>query len=155
MAVSAAAVIVGDLIWSALALNTLLPAGKTDIVQASCAGYRHAAADTLHMPVNSRYGHLYVLAHSRLTPRWWGRFICSVKPCVEDNLLGTESANYIRCGKRPPLPLTVQVIIVTVLCFSTFISPSVAAAYWMLTALTTITYFIPSGDVPPGVSAFT
>lgn len=36
-----------------------------------------------------------------------------------------------------------QAIIVTVLCFSTFISPSVAAAYWMLTALTTITYFIP------------
>lgn len=36
-----------------------------------------------------------------------------------------------------------QALIVTVLCFSTFVSPSVAAAYWMLTALTTITYFIP------------
>ncbi|MBJ5870717.1 amino acid permease, partial [Salmonella enterica subsp. enterica serovar Derby] len=35
-------------------------------------------------------------------------------------------------------------ITVTVLCFSTFISPSVAAAYWLLTALTTITSFIPS-----------
>ncbi|SUG87568.1 putative amino acid transporter [Salmonella enterica subsp. enterica] len=45
--------------------------------------------------------------------------------------------------KTPAFALTVQAIIVTVLCFSTFISPSVAAAYWMLTALTTITYFIP------------
>ncbi|HHT2316026.1 TPA: amino acid permease, partial [Klebsiella pneumoniae] len=45
--------------------------------------------------------------------------------------------------KTPAFALMVQAIIVTVLCFSTFISPSVAAAYWMLTALTTITYFIP------------
>lgn len=45
--------------------------------------------------------------------------------------------------KTPAFALTVQAIIVTALCFSTFISPSVAAAYWMLTALTTITYFIP------------
>ncbi len=65
----------------------------------------HAAADTLHMPwlipvmaicmffgalgqINSRLvGPIYMLEASR-----------------EDNLLGTESANYIRCGKRPPLP---------------------------------------------------
>lgn len=45
--------------------------------------------------------------------------------------------------KTPAFALTVQAIIVTIMCFSTFISPSVAAAYWMLTALTTITYFIP------------
>lgn len=66
----------------------------------------------------------------------------------EDNLLGDKIAQLHPVWKTPAFALMVQAIIVTVLCFSTFISPSVAAAYWMLTALTTITYFIPYGDVP-------
>ncbi|EBA2367268.1 amino acid permease, partial [Salmonella enterica] len=61
----------------------------------------------------------------------------------EDNLLGDRIGKLHPVWKTPAFALTVQAIIVTVLCFSTFISPSVAAAYWMLTALTTITYFIP------------
>ncbi len=56
---------------------------------------------------------------------------------------GTRIGKLHPVWKTPAFALTVQAIIVTILCFSTFISPSVAAAYWMLTALTTITYFIP------------
>ncbi|MEI4907890.1 amino acid permease, partial [Klebsiella pneumoniae] len=48
MAVSAA-VIVGIYMVGTWALNTLLPAGKTDIV-AGVMQAMHAAADTLHMP---------------------------------------------------------------------------------------------------------
>lgn len=104
MAVSAA-VIVGIYMVGTWALNTLLPAGKTDIV-AGVMQAMHAAADTLHMPwlIPVMAICMFLALSGRLTPGWWGRFICSRKPRVKIICWGTESANYIRCGKRPPLP---------------------------------------------------
>ncbi|GAR27186.1 hypothetical protein NGUA08_00006 [Salmonella enterica] len=49
MAVSAA-VIVGIYMAGTWALNTLLPAGKTDIVAGGMQAM-HASSDTLHMPL--------------------------------------------------------------------------------------------------------
>ncbi|SUH36069.1 putative amino acid transporter [Salmonella enterica subsp. enterica] len=83
MAVSAA-VIVGIYMVGTWALNTLLPAGKTDIV-AGVMQAMHAAADTLHMPwlIPVMAICMFLALSGKLTPGWWGRFICSRKPRVK------------------------------------------------------------------------
>ena len=126
------------------ALNTLLPAGKTDIV-AGVMQAMHAAADTLHMPwlIPVMAICMFFGALGQINSWLVGPIYMLQEASREDNLLGDKIAQLHPVWKTPAFALMVQAIIVTVLCFSTFISPSVAAAYWMLTALTTITYFIP------------
>ena len=126
------------------ALNTLLPAGKTDIV-AGVMQAMHAAADTLHMPwlIPVMAICMFFGALGQINSWLVGPIYMLQEASREDNLLGDKIARLHPVWKTPAFALIVQAIIVTVLCFSTFISPSVAAAYWMLTALTTITYFIP------------
>lgn len=105
----------------------------------------HAAADTLHMPwlIPVMVICMFLAPSSRLTSGWWIPFICYKKPLREDNLLGDRIGKLHPVRKTPVFALIVQAIIVTILYFSNFISPRVAVAYWMLTELTTITYFIP------------
>lgn len=143
MAVSAA-VIVGIYMVGTWALNTLLPAGKTDI-EAGVMQAMHAAADTLHMPwlIPVMAICMFFGALGQINSWLVGPIYMLQEASREDNLLGDRIGKLHPVWKTPAFALTVQAIIVTVLCFSTFISPSVAAAYWMLTALTTITYFIP------------
>ncbi|EKS3345176.1 amino acid permease, partial [Salmonella enterica] len=122
----------------------LLPAGKTDIV-AGVMQAMHAAADTLHMPwlIPVMAICMFFGALGQINSWLVGPIYMLQEASREDNLLGDRIGKLHPVWKTPAFALTVQAIIVTVLCFSTFISPSVAAAYWMLTALTTITYFIP------------
>ena len=143
MAVSAA-VIVGIYMIGTWALNTLLPAGKTDIV-AGVMQAMHAAADTLHMPwlLPVMAICMFFGALGQINSWLVGPVYMLQEASREDNLLGERISKLHPKYQTPAFALVMQAIIVTVLCFSTFISPSVAAAYWMLTALTTITYFIP------------
>ncbi|MGS9164820.1 APC family permease, partial [Salmonella enterica subsp. enterica serovar Infantis] len=60
----------------------------------------------------------------------------------EDKHLGDPIGKLHPEWKTHAFALTVQSIIVKVLCFTTFISPSVAQAYWKITAIKTITYYI-------------
>lgn len=105
----------------------------------------HAAADTLHMPwlIPVMAICMFFGALGQINSWLVGPIYMLQEASREDNLLGDKIAQLHPVWKTPAFALMVQAIIVTVLCFSTFISPSVAAAYWMLTALTTITYFIP------------
>ncbi len=143
MAVSAA-VIVSVYMLGTWALNTLLPAGKTDIVAGVMQAMR-SAADTLHMPwllpvmaICMFFGVL-----GQINSWLVGPIYMLQEASREDNLLGERVGKLHPEYQTPAFALVMQAIIVSVLCFSTFVSPSVAAAYWMLTALTTITYFIP------------
>ncbi len=43
----------------------------------------------------------------------------------------------------PHIAMIVQAILVTVMCFSSFLSDSLEGAYWILSAMTTVCYFIP------------
>lgn len=143
MAVSAA-VIVGIYMIGTWALNTLLPAGKTDIV-AGVMQAMHAAADTLHMPwlLPVMAICMFFGALGQINSWLVGPIYMLQEASREDNLLGERISRLHPRYQTPAFALVMQAIIVTILCFSTFVSPSVAAAYWMLTALTTVTYFIP------------
>ncbi|MGL4195702.1 MAG: APC family permease [Edwardsiella piscicida] len=139
-----AAVIVGIYMVGTWALNTLLPAGQTDIVAGVMQAMR-SAANTLHMPwlLPVMAICMFFGALGQINSWLVGPIYMLQEASREDNLLGERIGRLHPKYQTPAFALVWQAIIVTVLCFSTFVSPSVAAAYWMLTALTTITYFIP------------
>lgn len=143
MAVSAI-VIVGIYMVGTWALNTLLPADHTDIVAGVMQAMR-SASGTLHMPwlLPVMAFCMFFGALGQINSWLVGPIYMLQEASREDNLLGERIGKLHPKYQTPAFALIMQAIIVTVLCFSTFISPSVAAAYWMLTALTTITYFIP------------
>lgn len=143
MAMSAI-VIVGIYMIGTIAVNTMVPAGQTDIVagimQAMESGAKTLGAPWL-LPLMAVC--LFFGAIGQVNSWLVGPIYMLQEASREDKLLGeTVSKLHPKYG-TPSFALTVQAVIVSILCLSTFISPSVAAAYWMLTALTTICYFIP------------
>lgn len=143
MAISAV-VIVGIYMVGTWAVNTLLPAEGTDIV-AGIMQAMSSAAETLHMPwlLPTMAICMFFGALGQINSWLVGPIYMLQEASREDNLLGERVGRLHPKYKTPAFALIVQALIVSVLCFSTFVSPSVAAAYWMLTALTTVCYFIP------------
>ncbi len=143
MAVSAA-VIVGIYMLGTVAVNTLVPAGETDIVAGIMQAMR-SASETLGAPwlLPLMAFCLFFGAVGQVNSWLVGPIYMLQEASREDRLLGDKVAQLHPKYGTPAFALIVQGIIVSILCLSTFISPSVAAAYWMLTALTTICYFIP------------
>lgn len=143
MAVSSV-VIVGVYMIGTWALNTVLPASETDIVAGVMQAMR-VAAKTLHMPwlLPVMAICMFFGALGQINSWLVGPIYMLQEASREDNLLGERIGKLHPRYQTPAFALIIQAIIVTAFCFSTFISPSVAAAYWMLTALTTVTYFIP------------
>lgn len=143
MALSAI-VIVGIYMVGTVAVNTLVPAGQTDIVagimQAMESGAKTLGAPWL-LPLMAAC--LFFGAVGQVNSWLVGPIYMLQEASREDNLLGEKVSKLHPKYGTPSYALTVQAIIVSVLCLSTFISPSVASAYWMLTALTTVCYFIP------------
>lgn len=139
-----AIVIVAIYMVGSWALNTLLPAHKTDIVAGIMQAMR-SAADTLHMPwlLPAMAICMFFGVLGQINSWLIGPIYMLQEASREDNLLGERIGRLHEKYQTPVFALMMQAIIVTIFCFSTFISPSVAAAYWMLTVLTTITYFIP------------
>lgn len=143
MALSAL-VIVGIYILGTIAVNTLVPAQKTDIVAGIMQAMR-SAADTLGAPwlLPAMAICLFFGALGQINSWLVGPIYMLQEASKEGHLLGDKIATLHPKYGTPAFALYTQAVLVSIFCFSTFISPSVAAAYWMLTALTTICYFIP------------
>ena len=143
MALSAI-VIVGIYMLGTIALNTLVPAGKTDIVAGIMQAMK-SAADVLGMPwlVPLMAVCLFFGALGQINSWLVGPIYMLQEASNEDNILGSKISELHPKYGTPAFALYVQAILVSIFCFSTFVSPSVAAAYWTLTALTTLCYFIP------------
>lgn len=126
------------------ALNVMFPADKVNIV-AGIMQAMGAAAKTLGMPwlVPAMGICMAIGALGQINSWLVGPIYMLQEASREDNLLGARVASLHPKYDTPAFALIVQAILVTVFCFSTFISPSVEAAYWMLTALTTLCYFVP------------
>ncbi len=143
MALSAA-VIVGIYMLGTVALNTLVPASKTDIV-AGIMQAMHSAAETLGMPWLPAVMAicLFFGALGQINSWLVGPIYMLQEASNEENILGDKISELHPKYGTPAFALYVQAVLVSIFCFSTFVSPSVAAAYWTLTALTTLCYFIP------------
>lgn len=139
-----AVVIVSIYMVGTWALNVMFPADKVNIV----AGIMQAigsAAKTLGMPwLLPVVGVCMTLGALGQINSWLvGPIYMLQEASREDRLLGSRISRLHPVYDTPVFALVIQAILVTVFCFSTFISPSVEAAYWMLTALTTLCYFLP------------
>lgn len=143
MALSAI-VIVGIYMIGTIAVNTLVPAGKTDIVAGIMQAMK-SGAETLGAPwlLPLMAVCLFFGAVGQVNSWLVGPIYMLQEASREDKILGENVAKLHPKYGTPAFALIIQAVIVSILCLSTFISPSVAAAYWMLTALTTICYFIP------------
>ena len=139
-----AVVIVGIYMIGTFSINTLFPAEETNIVTGIMQAIG-AASEYLGIP-----GLLSIIAICMFigvlgqVNSWLvGPIYMLQEASREDNLLGDKISSLDPKYNTPVYAIKIEALVVTVLCFSTFISPSVAAAYWTLTALTTIDYFIP------------
>lgn len=139
-----AVVIVGIYMFGTWAVNTLVPAKDTNIVSGIMQAMS-SAADTLHMPwlLPVMAGCLFVGALGQINSWLVGPIYMLQEASKEENILGDRISQLHPKYGTPVYALVWQAILVSIFCFSTFVSPSVAAAYWTLTALTTLCYFIP------------
>lgn len=61
------------------------------------------------------------------------------KILASDSIITKKHPKY----DTPHIALYAQAILVTIMCFSTFLSESLEGAYWILSAMTTVCYFVP------------
>lgn len=143
MALSAA-VIVSIYIIGTVAVNVMVPAEKTDIVAGIMQAMQSAAA-TLGAPwlIPLMGLCLFIGALGQINSWLVGPIYMLQEASKDQKILGDKISELHPVYKTPAYALYWQAIFVTICCFSTFISPSIAAAYWFLTALTTVSYFIP------------
>ncbi|GGY26212.1 APC family permease [Paludibacterium paludis] len=139
-----AIVIVGIYMVGTWALNTLYPAKDVNIVTGIMQAVK-AASIELGMPwLLAVMGLCMAIGAIGQVNSWLvGPIYMLQEASREDNLLGERVSSLHPVYQTPAFALIVQAVLVTVFCFSTFVSPSVEAAYWTLTALTTLCYFVP------------
>ncbi len=133
VAVSAAVIVGIYMVGTQRALNTLCRRENRHYWRGVMQAMH--AADTLHMPWLIPVMAIMFWLSGRLT-RLVGPIYMLRKPRVKIICWGTTNRQVHPVWKHTlnAFALTVQAIIVTVLCFHDFISPSVAAKHWMLTA---------------------
>ena len=139
-----AIVIVSIYMVGTFAINTLYPAEETNIVtgimQAMGAAGEYLGAPWLLSVIAAC---MFIGVLGQVNSWLVGPIYMLQEASREDNLLGEKISSLDPKYETPVYAIKIEAIVVTVLCLSTFISPSVAAAYWTLTALTTLDYFVP------------
>lgn len=136
--------IVGIYMVGTWALNTIYPSDKTDIVEGitQAIGF---AGNALGIPwlLQIIAICLFVGVVGQVNSWLVGPIYMLQEASREDKILGEGISQLHPKYQTPHKALIYQAVIVCVLCLSTFLSESIAEAYWFLTALTTICYFIP------------
>ncbi|WP_197082478.1 APC family permease [Rubeoparvulum massiliense] len=136
-------VIVAIYILGTISINVLFPASDANIV----AGFMQAmgaAGEELGAPwLLPVVGICMGLGALGQVNSWMVGPIYMLNVAAKDgNILGKKISETNAAG-APAFALIIQAVITTMFCVMNFISPSVEAAYWTLTALTTLTYFVP------------
>ncbi|WP_123053179.1 APC family permease [Clostridium sp. JN-1] len=136
--------IVGIYIIGTISMNTLFPAADSNIV-AGIMQAMSAASVNLHMPwLLPVMGILIAFGALAQVNSWLvGPIYMLNVASGKNNILGKKISEVDPKTGAPKYALYVQAVLVSIFCLSTFISPSAEAAYWTLTALTTLVYFIP------------
>lgn len=139
-----AIVIVGVYMVGTFAINALYPAEETNIVTGIMQAMG-AAGEYLGVPwlLSVIAACMFIGVLGQVNSWLVGPIYMLQEASREDNLLGEKISSLDPKYETPVYAIKIEAIVVTVLCLSTFISPSVAAAYWTLTALTTLDYFVP------------
>lgn len=139
-----AIIIVAIYILGTIALNAIFPADDANIIAGIMQGMK-AASVTLGMPwLLPAMGIMIAIGALGQINSWLVGPIYMLNVAnSEHNVLGSKIGELHPKYNTPAFALTVQAILVSIFCLSTFVSPSMEAAYWTLTALNTLCYFIP------------
>lgn len=137
-------VIVGIYMLGTVSLNVLLPADDADILAGLMQGIK-ATSVTLGMPwLLPLMGATIAMGVLGQINSWLVGPIYMLNVAnAEYQVIGAGIAQLHPRYNTPAKALTAQAVLVSIFCLSTFVSRSMAAAYWTLTALTTLCYFIP------------
>lgn len=137
-------VIVGIYMLGTVSLNILLPANDADIVAGLMQGIK-ATSMTLGMPwLLPLMGITIVLGVLGQINSWLVGPIYMLNVAnAELQVIGAGITQLHPRYNTPAQALMGQAVLVSIFCLSTFLSKSMAAAYWTLSALTTLCYFIP------------
>ena len=137
-------VIVVIYLLGTISLNILFPAGDVDILSGIMQGIK-STAEVLGIPwLLPLMGIAIAIGVLGQINSW---LVCPIY------MLNVANAQYRVVGSRitrlhpryntPAHALKAQAMLVSVFCLSTFVSKSMESAYWTLTALTTLCYFVP------------
>lgn len=142
--VISALIIVTIYILGTIALNTIFPADDANIIAGIMQGMKMASIQ-LGMPwLLPTMGIMIALGALGQINSWLVGPIYMLNVAnSEHNVLGSKIGELHPKYNTPAFALIIEAILVSIFCLSTFVSPSMEAAYWTLTALTTLCYFIP------------
>ncbi|KJG57258.1 amino acid transporter [Photobacterium kishitanii] len=142
----ASILIVGIYILATIAINTIYPASKLNVVSGISQSIEFAS-NTLGMPWLSDVigGCLFFGAVGQINSWLVGPIYMFQEAATEAKILKPNSmvVKMHPVHDTPHIAMIVQAILVTVMCFSSFLSDSLEGAYWILSAMTTVCYFIP------------
>jgi len=138
-----AIIIVGIYIIGTISLNTLFLDKDSNIVAGIMQAIK-AAAINLNIPWLIPLMAVFIALGALAQINSWliGPIYMLNVATANNNLLGKEVGKVDENG-TPRKALYIESTIVSIFCLFTFISPSAEAAYWTLSALTTLVYFVP------------
>lgn len=139
-----AVIIVGIYILGTIALNTIFPADDANIIAGIMQGMKMASIN-LGIPwLLPLMGIMIAIGALGQINSWLVGPIYMLNVAnSEQHVLGTKIGEMHPKYNTPAFALKVEAVLVSIFCLSTFVSPSMEAAYWTLTALNTLCYFIP------------
>lgn len=137
-------VIVAIYILGTISLNTLFPAHNTNVVAGIMQGIKHTSV-ILSIPwlVPVLGLSITVGALGQINSWLVGPIYMLNAANAEHQILGSRIGYMHPKYNTPDLALKIQAVLVSIFCLSTFASKNMEAAYWRLTALTALCYFIP------------
>lgn len=138
--------IVGIYIMATMALNVIFPASELNVVSGISQAIEFAGT-TIGMPwLSTIIGFcLFFGALGQINSWLVGPIYMFAEAAKEAKILKPDSIVSKQHPEHgtPYMALYIQAILVTIMCFSTFLSKSLEGAYWILSAMTTVCYFIP------------
>ena len=140
-----AVIIVAIYILGTVAINVIFPAEDANIIAGIMQGMKSAGA-TLGMPwLLPLMGIMIAIGALGQINSWMvGPIIMlNVANAENNNVFGTKISKLHPKYGTPAYAMIGMAILASIFCLSTFISPSMEAAYWTLTVLNTLCYFIP------------
>ena len=142
----ASLLIVGIYTLATVAINTIFPADKLNVVSGISRSIDFASKELGISWLSGVIGGcLFFGAIGQINSWLVGPIYMFQEAATEAKILAPDSiaVRIHPVHDTPYMAMVIQAILVTIMCFSSFLSESLEGAYWILSAMTTVCYFIP------------
>lgn len=142
----ASVLIIGIYTLATVAINTIFPASELNVVSGISQSIDFSSKE-LGIPWLSGVigGCLFFGAIGQINSWLVGPIYMFREAATEAKILSPDSlaVKMHPTYDTPYMAMIFQAILVTLMCFSSFLSESLEGAYWILSAMTTVSYFVP------------